>query len=478
MHNQLFGSSAFAWAATTVFSLASPPVSADEPSEPPPELRYHGDTIFPPDGDLGGRGRPTEIKTGIIYLNFEGADLTATETLEDEDSRTNVSYIASAYDMLVGAYPPFGNGPLRDATIQAVLNDWSEYDVQFATERPSSGDYTMVMVGPSSLGPGNNGVGGVAVLDCDDGNPNNIVFAFHAVDSMYDGSFIAGTISQEIAHSYGLEHVNGNDIMNPVGQNNDPPFRDTCFNRTSTSPSLCPDQHVAQCGTEDQQNGHRELLAIFGASTPDTEAPTVAITYPPDGATFDEGATFSITAEASDDRGIALLELYIGGALQQSDTTVPFEWMTTNLPGGDYSIYVVAEDLAGNRTTSATVEFHVGPGGGASGGTSGSDSGESSSDGSGPDASDGSNGSDDDAGPGESDSDDSAGAAPGGDDAQACACRSRAPGPGGLAMLAPLALVRFRRRARPAREGPRVTDRHIGVCAQLDCEAPTGDQWG
>ncbi|RMG98637.1 MAG: serine protease, partial [Deltaproteobacteria bacterium] len=98
-----------------------------------------------------------------------------------------------------------------------------------------------------------------------------------------------------------------------------------------------------------------------------------------DGATFDVGADFDITATATDDVAVASVDLYVNGAFQQSDSGEPYSWGVTNIPAGTYEIYVVAKDLAGNETMSDVVTIGVGEAPptttSGSGGDSGGDSG-------------------------------------------------------------------------------------------------------
>ena len=63
--------------------------------------------------------------------------------------------------------------------------------------------------------------------------------------------------------------------------------------------------------------------------------------------------------------------VFIDGAFVQGDGSEPYDWGVTNIPEGQYEIYVVASDLSGNETMSNVVNIGVG---GAPATTSGSDS--------------------------------------------------------------------------------------------------------
>jgi len=299
---------------------------------------------------LQAPNEPKAAGQGRVFVNFDG------EQLSDgwDDSTTNTTQIGQ----LAGNFAAYGDGAKRDATMQAVREDWEAYNVIITETRPASGDYTMCMTGPTN--PFGGGVLGIAPLDCDDSQtPNNIVYAFHSANDQFDASTQATTIGQEVAHSYGLEHVDEpGDVMNPYNAGGDPSFTDQCIGVVGGV--VCGAQHAAECGSSSQQNSHRELLTLFGTSQPDTMSPTVSITAPEDGATFDAGSTFEITVEASDDIEIDQVILYNNDEEIESDGSSPYGWTVNEAPAGNYVFYVEAYDAAGNVSMSDTVTVNVG----------------------------------------------------------------------------------------------------------------------
>ncbi|MBX7078968.1 MAG: hypothetical protein K1X88_07250 [Nannocystaceae bacterium] len=314
---------------------------------------------------------PKRAKQAVVFVNFDGAELSSGW----DDSRNDVTQIGEC----AGSFAPYGDGPMRDAVLQAVRTDWADFNVIVTDVRPASGDYTMNMTGPSN--PFGGGVLGIAPLDCSDADtPNNITYAFVSADDGLSASEHATTIGQEVAHSFGLEHVDDEgDIMNPYVAGGDPSFKDECI--TIVQGGSCPDQHVAECGDAYAQNSYRELMTLFGPSTPDAAAPTVAITFPTDGQSFDNGTDFAIMVDAADDQGIASVTLYQDGSEVASDGSEPYSWQVNDLPAGVYEFYVTAVDLAGNASSSDTVTIGIGHeppppddsggGGGGSGGGGG-----------------------------------------------------------------------------------------------------------
>jgi MYXO-CTERM domain-containing protein len=316
-----------------------------------------------PDPQAGGN-------QGVIFVNFDGAQIQS----GNDNSVNNVSQIWG------GSFAAYGAGAKRDAVMQAVAEDWAAYNVVVTDARPASAPYTMNMTGPTNFM--GQGVLGVAPLDCNDQQThNNITYAFHSANDQFSASTQATTIGQEVAHSYGLEHVDEpGDIMNPYNAGGDPAFTDQCIGIVQQV--LCGSQHSAQCGSQTSQNSHQELLDLFGPGVPDTQAPTITITAPLDGAEYDVGANFEIVVEAMDDNSVQELTLFNNGMEIESDVSAPWGWSVTNVPEGSYEFFVTGSDLAGNTAESNVVVVNVFPGGmNSSGETAGDDGADGGADG-------------------------------------------------------------------------------------------------
>lgn len=295
---------------------------------------------------------PEHAMQGRIFVNFDGASLTG----GFDDSRNNVTQISE----LVGSFAAYGAGTKRDAVMQAVRADWAPFNVIVTDARPASGDYTMNMTGPTN--PFGGGVLGIAPVDCGDAQThNNITYAFHSEGDSFSAAVTATTIGQEVAHSYGLEHVDEpGDIMNPYNAGGDPAFLDQCIGIDGGGNGIvCGQQHAQYCGNGSNQNSYQELVGFFGASAPDTGPPTVAITYPNPGDQFAPGASFEVTVDASDDKGVTKVNLYTNGASSGTDSSPPYSWSVAMIPAGEYDFQAVAFDAANNQTMSAVVHVSV-----------------------------------------------------------------------------------------------------------------------
>jgi uncharacterized repeat protein (TIGR01451 family) len=108
---------------------------------------------------------------------------------------------------------------------------------------------------------------------------------------------------------------------------------------------------------EDGSASHGGYYAASGDSPANTP-PTVRITAPSDNATFESGANVEINTETSDADGtVASVHFYANDTLIGSDSTSPFGFSWSAVPGGNYIIKAVATDDRGGATTSAPISF-------------------------------------------------------------------------------------------------------------------------
>jgi hypothetical protein len=102
-----------------------------------------------------------------------------------------------------------------------------------------------------------------------------------------------------------------------------------------------------------------------GVPTPPPDAPpSVALTQPAPGSSV--SGSVNLTANASDDFGVARVEFLVDGALVGSDLSAPYvaSWLSTTVANGAHSIAARAIDTAGNTSTSAASAITVANGGG------------------------------------------------------------------------------------------------------------------
>lgn len=293
-----------------------------------------------------------QAKSNTFYLNYDG--VTIKYTGQEDDSSQNVSQFQ---DFAMG-YQPYGQGAKRTASMQALQADWKKYKVVVTDQRPNSGNYTMCVNSPTN--PFGGGVLGIAPLDCNDQQGRNIVFAYHDANDQFSAATQATTMSQEIAHAYGLEHVSEpNDIMNPYNAGGDPSFLDKCLTLDGGGMGiLCNGQHQMFCGAN-QQNSHAELVWLFGLGEPDMALPVVAITFPTEGQVFNALPSFSLLATASDNQSVSSVEFFLDGQSIKVDPSDPYSQPLEGVPAGNYTVWAVATDTSQNQSKSAEVHFTV-----------------------------------------------------------------------------------------------------------------------
>ena len=293
---------------------------------------------------------------GTVFVELDGVTLTPGVT---DDSRDNVTAIAE----LATTLEPFGGDPAeRESILQAVRADFAPFDVRIVDQRPSSGDYVMVVVTPTN--PFGDGVTGVAVDDCGDAaGQRDVVFAFFG-SGQATAADVATTIAQEVAHSIGLEHVDdAADVMYPIASGFDPYFNDDCL--ALSSAAGCPAQHEVFCEQADHQNAFAELVATFGPRQDDGEAPTVTLFGPEDAVRA--GQDVDLLVEAFDDTFVDRVQLLEGDTIVGEDRAPPYRFTVTEIEAGQYELMAVAVDAAGNEASSEVLLLEATAGGGPSG---------------------------------------------------------------------------------------------------------------
>lgn len=90
------------------------------------------------------------------------------------------------------------------------------------------------------------------------------------------------------------------------------------------------------------------------------QAPTVSLTAPANGSTFNTGSSITVSANAADSDGsVARVEFFRSGTSLGVDTSAPYSVSWTNAAAGSYSLTAVATDNQGATTTSTAVSVTV-----------------------------------------------------------------------------------------------------------------------
>ncbi|HYM85795.1 MAG TPA: Ig-like domain-containing protein, partial [Pseudoxanthomonas sp.] len=104
-----------------------------------------------------------------------------------------------------------------------------------------------------------------------------------------------------------------------------------------------PPTHCPSCGWYQD-------LGACGTAT--NTPPTVALTAPANGATFNAGANITVSANAADANGtVTQVQFFRGTSSLGVDTSSPYSVTWTNAAAGSYAIKAVATDNGGASTT-------------------------------------------------------------------------------------------------------------------------------
>jgi hypothetical protein len=229
---------------------------------------------------------------------------------------------------------------------------FARWDVTITDVDPGNVPYMEAVFGggPGSIGmPA--GVGGVSPFteDCSV-IENSIVFTFTSVFPQ-NAQIICEVMSQEVAHSYGLDHeMLASDPMTYLNYNGKRTFKDQTV--------ACGENQNRPCGIggsvcRPNQNSVQLLDERLGVA--DLIAPTLGITSPTDGATLAPG--FEVAATATDNVAVQKASLYIDDVLVGDlPGAGPYAWPTdVTLADGPHTVRVEATDGRNMQSQQITV---------------------------------------------------------------------------------------------------------------------------
>ena len=114
-----------------------------------------------------------------------------------------------------------------------------------------------------------------------------------------------------------------------------------------------PPNHCPSCGW------YRDLGAC---GTGGNQPPSVALTAPANGASFNAGVSIAVSATAGDSDGnVTQVQFFRGSTSLGTDTSAPYGVTWSSATAGSYALTAVATDNAGATTTSAAVNITVNP---------------------------------------------------------------------------------------------------------------------
>jgi hypothetical protein len=308
----------------------------------------------------------------VLYLNFDGAMLTKGNC---SSAQTNCTFLISTATC---NFPAYTNNFRKPMIVSLLQQFYAPFNVQIVTTRPTSGAYSMVMIGAGASCVGMPGAAGIGPLDCGDTRDSDITLSFtDAFDTnpntMAAVHAIATTAAQESAHAYGLGHTsNPQDVMFPFLCNTETGFLNEnmfiCDYTASFPPcpqapmqSQCGPPPTSDCTGTGQQNSYQFLLNDMGPNPnmgPDMVPPTISFIAPHDGDTVPSG--FHVAFNASDNVGVTSVDLFLDGAKIGTESS-GFAWDVPggSVPAGTHKLKGVAKDMAGNTGDSGEITVTV-----------------------------------------------------------------------------------------------------------------------
>jgi len=354
-------------AVLSLLALAGAPAAADTAAGPTgrapkpvvdvskiPDHLIFGEKVLPPSAF-------TPVGDGIsniIYVNRCVGGCTITIASVD-DARTQQSTIPTGTNGTQVTVPEFAWDDATWQTLMTCVKEvYSPYNVTVTDVDPGPTviHHEVITAGtPADVGLPSN-YGGVAPVagDCQPKN-NNISYAFANYYPPNQVLELCATVAQESAHSWGLDHeFDCTDPMTYLSGCGEKFFRNHAFACGEYAARIC------RCGGS-YQNSHQMILSVFGPGQSTVPPPTTGIELPNDGDTVTNG--FAVFADASSQRGIAKLELWLNGYLWNTVTPSdihaagPFTLQApNNVPDGVIDVEVRAyDDLDAMGSTKITV---------------------------------------------------------------------------------------------------------------------------
>ena len=257
---------------------------------------------------------------GLVTVSgtFESSFAAGNTILVDNESRSVLATISGSVDSYSAVFAFFLNEGSN--TITARLN------------RP---DRTSVTRSITVFGYSTPVVAFTAPFSSSFTAPATVTFA---VDAKAPG----GTVTK-------VDFLNGTTI---VGTVTTPPYQVTLSNLAKGTYAI-----TARATSNRGPAGSAfETITVIGPNVP----PTVNITSPAAGATFNAPATIPIAVSATDSDGtVTLVGIFANGTLLSASSVAPFGFTWSNVGAGSYALTASATDDRGAQTTSAPVSITV-----------------------------------------------------------------------------------------------------------------------
>jgi hypothetical protein len=283
----------------------------------------------------------------LVYVEVDGITLTRSDATDDAgtnqsvmvDSDTEVIPRLELADL--GDHRGLSREQLIDELIRLLYVLHAPYNIDFTATRPTSGAYSMIVIGGDCPTVAGRSCAGIAPRDCGDQNLANIAFVFPRGLSV---EAVATLAAHESGHAWGLGHTDDpDDIMNPIVA--EPPQTRYGAGNLAGIDGQPDGSGCPQSAT--YQDSHELLLANIGPRPPDGEAPEVWFEHVVPGRVVRPGQ--SIVVGARDNVAADRAQLEIADTVVGTASQLPFRIaLPTDLPAGELRLTARAFDLSGN----------------------------------------------------------------------------------------------------------------------------------
>lgn len=286
----------------------------------------------------------------IVYMNRQGG----TFTPGGEDSRMNRSAIIDATGVVA---PWTADDDVWADVMTCVRAQLAPFAIDVTDVDPGNVPHVESVVGgaPSDLGF-REGVAGISPFTTDCRRIlSPIVYVFAEV-LPEKPQVVCRVASQEIGHSFGLDHeFLCEDPMSYLGGCGPKTFQDVYAPCGEGEGRPCRIEGLYDCGA-DTQNSYARIAERVGLRGGAPVPPSLSIVRPADGDVVAPG--FAIVADASSVQGAVGVELRIDGVAIESAWSAPYELVApTDLEPGTHIVELIANDGLAQTVASVAVRL-------------------------------------------------------------------------------------------------------------------------
>jgi subtilisin family serine protease len=278
-----------------------------------------------------------------------------------DNSPPSVTLTAPASGAAVGGIVSITSNPVDDVGVakvqfyrdSAVLLGTvlsAPFNLGWDTASVTAGTHTLYAIATDTAG--NTGTSTTRSVNVDKTTPT-VSLTAPASGALVSG--VAVTFSATASDNIAVDKVDFYRDSNVLlGSDNTSPYG-IAWNSTSTTSGA---HTIFAVATDTAGNTKTSTVRSI---TVDNTGPSAALSAPLNGAIV-SGTAVAMAATASDNVAMSKVEFYRdSNVLLGSDTSSPYSlnWNSTTVTGGVHTLYAVAIDTAGNRTTSATVSVTV-----------------------------------------------------------------------------------------------------------------------